>query len=123
MNSRSGSSGLAVTQPLGPADRFRAPPGLRQGDDQVVHRPAEVGPMLQRALVRIDGGIQGADPFECLAEPVLDVGVGRRGAGRGPQERQGRRVVAVRLERHRLVVGSAGGPGVLERPASSTPAS
>ena len=112
-----GVGGLRRHPALGPADRVRAPPGLRQGDDQVVHRPAEVGPMLQRALVGVDGGIQGADPFERLAEPVLDVGVGRRGSGRGPQQRQGGRVVAVRLERHRLVVGPPGGSGVLGRMA------
>ncbi len=70
--------------------------------------------MLQRAFVGVDGGIQGADPFERLAEPVLDVGVRRRGAGRGPQERQGRGVVAVGLERHGLVVGLARGSGVLD---------
>ena len=108
MNSRSVSAGLAATQPSARRTASAPAPGLRQGDDQIVHRSAEVGPVLQRALVGVDGGVQGADPFERLAEAVLDVGVGRRGAGRGPQQRQGRGVVAVGLERHRLVVGLGG---------------
>ncbi len=79
-------------------DRFLPLAALHKRENQVVRGCLERRPLAERGLVRLDRGVEGANPFERFTESILDVRIARRQSTRFPEQRQCRRVIALSLE-------------------------